>query len=206
MWPPLAAVTRSNRDRKVFQTFMAKPFLVDRHTRSTYRSLELVCVAVACLASLFLNVRLQAEIEGIQICWLWRAKRPVAMVKPNRRLPLPVQCYDDKHYAWSWMLVCWHCAVFRDITPKRYVSITLFVEDRINGESFLIGKMRIWFPWFFWSFNKRMFSPDASEPLMHSIGVSLNASKRGSTRWQSFCWRSAASKSQFYWPRNKVNI
>ena len=33
---------------------------------------------------------------------------------------------------------CWYSAVFRDIIPKRYDPIILFVEDRINGEGVFI--------------------------------------------------------------------
>ena len=53
------------------------------------------------------------------------------------------------------MLDCWHSAVFRDIITKLYELTILFVEGRINGENFLIGKKtRIWFLCFFWAFNK----------------------------------------------------
>ena len=38
------------------------------------------------------------------------------------------------------MLDCWQSAVYRDITSKRYDPIILFFEDRINGESFVIGE------------------------------------------------------------------
>ena len=35
MWLPLAAITHSNRGRKLLQTFLTKPFLIDRHVRFT---------------------------------------------------------------------------------------------------------------------------------------------------------------------------
>ena len=35
MWPPLAAITFSNRGRKLLQIFLIKPFLIDRHARFT---------------------------------------------------------------------------------------------------------------------------------------------------------------------------
>ena len=54
------------------------------------------------------------------------------------------------------VLCCWQSEVFRDIIPKRYYPIILFIEDRINGEIFLIGKVRIRFQWFFRPFNERM--------------------------------------------------
>ena len=38
------------------------------------------------------------------------------------------------------MFGLWHSAVFTDINPKRYDSIILFIEDRINGERILIGR------------------------------------------------------------------
>ena len=47
-----------------------------------------------------------------------------------------------------------HSAVFRDCISKRYDPFILFVDDRINAESFLIEKLRIRLPWFFRSFNK----------------------------------------------------
>ena len=35
MWPPLAAITRSNRGRKLLQAFPTKTFLIDRHAHFT---------------------------------------------------------------------------------------------------------------------------------------------------------------------------
>ena len=88
------------------------------------------------------------------------------------------RCYDDKHHEWGWILGCWHVAMFRDIVPKRYDPITLFVEDGINGEYFLIRKNEDSIPVILHVIKQTgaSFFPDASELLLPSAGVSWNAS------------------------------
>ena len=72
---------------------------------------------------------------------------------------------------------CWHPAVFKDIIPKRYDQINMFVEDRSNGKSFLIGRIE--------GFDSRdssahsvneCSSPDVPESLVLSTEVSRNVS------------------------------
>ena len=59
--PLLAEITHSNQDRKLLQTFLTKSFLIDRHARFT----GILSLSVL-LASLFLNERPQAEVEGFK--------------------------------------------------------------------------------------------------------------------------------------------
>ena len=56
-------LTRSNQSRAYLPdvAISLRPLFV------VHRSLELICVIVVCLASLFLNVRPQAKVEGVQI-------------------------------------------------------------------------------------------------------------------------------------------
>ena len=77
-------------------------------------------------------------------------KRPIlacSPFNPNRRHHLLVQCYKAK-----WLLML----RYSETSFPTYYPIILFIKDRINGENFLIEKMRIRFPWFLRSFNKQM--------------------------------------------------
>ena len=66
------------------------------------------------------------------------------------------------------MLGNWLYAVFRDIIiRKRYDLIILFVEDRINRKSFLIGNYRDSSD----HSTNWCFSSDASERSLHSTGL-----------------------------------
>ena len=75
-----------------------------------------------------------------------RQRLACSYIKIKPKAYSPARCYYAKHHDWGWLLGCWHTAVFRDIIPKRYNLIILFVEDRINGESFIIGKNKDWMP------------------------------------------------------------
>ena len=73
MWLPLAAITCSNWGRKFFIVDLPDEAFSHRSLCAVQRYVThwVICVAVACLASLFINVRLQAEVERIQIWCLW---------------------------------------------------------------------------------------------------------------------------------------
>ena len=85
MWPPLAAITRSNRDRKPLQTFPTKPFLVDCHARFTEALGLCWCKPVLqafssmCVHKLKLTGFKSEECEAKSSCW-----RPTS---PARSLP-----------------------------------------------------------------------------------------------------------------------
>ena len=115
------------------------------------------------------------ELSSLKLLSKWQ-RLICSPVQTKPEVSSPVRCYDAKHHEWSWMFGCWHSAVFRDIIPKRYTPIFLFVEDRINSESACLEKRR---------FDSRYSSshttigcstPDAFEPLLYSTEASWNIS------------------------------
>ena len=73
MWRFWAKITHFNQGRKLLQSFLDDAF-PHRPPFVAYRNLELICVAVVCLSNIFLNIRLQAKIDGAQTWWVWGAK------------------------------------------------------------------------------------------------------------------------------------
>ena len=74
MWLLLSAITHSKRGWKLLQAFLHDEAFSYRPQCAFHRGLELICVTVACLLSLFFNGLPPAEVEGVQIWWLWRPK------------------------------------------------------------------------------------------------------------------------------------
>ena len=100
----------------------------------------------------------------------------------NRKHFRLVWCYGAKHHDCGWMVTCWHSAVFRDSILKHYDAIILFVQDRINGESLLIGKDEDSILVIIQVIHQtgapiqtllNRCSPDASESLLHLKRVNL---------------------------------
>ena len=64
MWVHLAVIWRSNQGRKLLIANFSDDAFPHRPPCAVDRNLDLICVAEACLANLFLNVRPQTEVEG----------------------------------------------------------------------------------------------------------------------------------------------
>ena len=69
----MATIIRSNRGRKLLQTFLTKPFLIVYHTRFK-EAMSSSALLWRVLQAFFLKVHSQAEVEGVQIWWLWEPK------------------------------------------------------------------------------------------------------------------------------------